>query len=65
MGCTTLNNSDVQTTLKHEDVSMPIPKNSPGQDLETQLQKTNYRNDLKAPKIHYLSSGPLILLGIL
>ena len=36
--------SDVQTTLKREDVSMPIQKISPEQDLETQLQKTNYQN---------------------
>ena len=31
--------SDVQTTLKREDVSMRIQKISPGQELETQLQK--------------------------
>ena len=57
--------SDVQTILKREDVSMPIQKISPGQDLETQLQKTNYQNYSKASKMHYLSSGPLVLLGIL
>ena len=31
--------SDVQTTLKREDVNMQIQNISPGQDLETQLQK--------------------------
>ena len=57
--------SDVQTTLKREDVSMPIQKISPGQDLETQLQKSNYQNYSKVSKMHYLLSGPLMLLGIL
>ena len=32
---------DIKTTVKHDDVSMPILKVSPGQDLETQLQKTS------------------------
>ena len=47
--------SDVQTTLKHEDVSMPIQKISPGQDLETELQKNKFPKLTKSVQ-HVLSA---------
>ena len=48
----------IQTTAKRDDVSMPILKVSPGQDLGTQLQKKSWRNRPKASQKWYLPSIP-------
>ena len=53
--------SDVQTTLKHEDVSMPILKIGPGQDLATELQQ-NVAKLSKAFDMCYLPGRPQVLL---
>ena len=51
----------IQTTAKRDDVSMPILKVSPGQDLGTQLQKKSWRNPPNASQKWYLP----ILIGAL
>ena len=47
--------------MKRDDVSMPILKVSPGQDLGTQLQKRSWRNPPNASQTWYLR----VLLGAL
>ena len=48
----------IQNPMKRDDVSIPILKVGPGQDLETQLQKKSWRNPPKASQKWYLPSIP-------
>ena len=44
----------ISNPMKRDDVSMPILKVSPGQDLGTQLQKKSWRNPQNASQKGYL-----------